>query len=128
MKRSEDQEQEAVIRWCELNKSKYPELDLIFAIPNGGKRNIREAAKLKRCGVKAGVPDLFLACMVFDINSCIDYAGLFIEMKTGKNKPTAKQLDWHNKLKKAIYKVVVCYSFEEAVKEICEYLGIPFKL
>jgi len=32
-----------------------------FAIPNGGLRNIKVAAKLKQEGVKAGVADLFVA-------------------------------------------------------------------
>ena len=32
---SEHAEQVAVIDWCFRHMSKYPELDLIFAIPNG---------------------------------------------------------------------------------------------
>lgn len=32
--------------------------NLIFAIPNGGKRSLLSAIKLKRSGVLAGVPDL----------------------------------------------------------------------
>jgi len=47
-------EQEAVVKYCEYNRIP------IFAIPNGGKRNRIEAAKLKRQGVKPGVPDIFL--------------------------------------------------------------------
>lgn len=122
----EHQEQAAVITWCELNKAKYPALDMIFAIPNGGHRHIGVAKKLKVEGVKAGVPDLFLA--VPAIADGHEWAGLFIEMKAGKNKPTEKQIEWHNKLMDQQYGVVVCYSFEEAVKEICSYLDIPYKL
>jgi hypothetical protein len=40
--------------------TRYPELRLMFAIPNGGSRDKREAANLKAEGVKSGVPDVFL--------------------------------------------------------------------
>ena len=43
MKSREAQEQAVVISWCEMQKSKYPELDMIFSIPNGGYRNKIEA-------------------------------------------------------------------------------------
>ena len=56
----EDREQEAVIQWAFYEAGRLPGVDLIYAIPNGGSRNKIEAAHLKRQGVKAGVPDLFL--------------------------------------------------------------------
>ena len=59
-KRSEATEQETVIQWCRWHEGKYPELKLIYHVPNGGSRNTLEAANLKRQGVKAGVPDLCL--------------------------------------------------------------------
>lgn len=65
---------------------KYPHLkQLLFHIPNGGKRNIREAARLKRMGVRAGVADFFLAIPRGG------YHGLFIELKVGKGKLTDSQ-------------------------------------
>ena len=48
MKSREAQEQAVVISWCEMQKSKYPELDMIFSIPNGGYRNKIEASNLKK--------------------------------------------------------------------------------
>ena len=56
----EAEEQAALFRWALLSRGRIPELDLLFHIPNGGSRHPREAANLKRQGVKAGVPDLFL--------------------------------------------------------------------
>ena len=38
----------------------YPDLELLYHVPNGGSRNKAEASKLKRMGVRAGVPDLVL--------------------------------------------------------------------
>jgi len=60
MNHIEDNEQICLMEWAAAQSGKFPELSLIFHIPNGGKRNAREAARFKRMGVKAGVPDLFL--------------------------------------------------------------------
>lgn len=43
------------VRW------KHPDI-LAIHIPNGGSRNVIEAKKLKRMGVTAGVPDIFIPC------------------------------------------------------------------
>ena len=111
-------EQSTLIDWSLKCRGKYPELDLLFHIPNGGSRNKIEAAKLKAQGVKAGVPDLFLPA------ARGGYHGLFIEMKYGKNKPTDKQREWMAALNEQGYMAVVCYGFEDARNAIEKYLGI----
>lgn len=116
MKRSEASEQITLIQWCDINRCKYPELGLIFHIPNGGKRNKLEAIKLKKEGVKAGVPDLFLPV------ARRVYNGLFIELKYGSNKATPKQKEWINNLNAQGYKAVVCNGFDEARLTIEEYI------
>ena len=88
LKRGEDTEQMGVIDWANWNTGRYPELKLLFHIPNGGKRDAREAARFKAMGEKAGVPDL---CLPVPMNG---FAGLYIEMKYGKNKPTDHQKEW----------------------------------
>ena len=117
-KRSEKTEQETVIQWCSWQKGKYPELKLIYHVPNGGSRNTVEATNLKRQGVKAGVPDL---CLPVPKNG---YHGLYIEMKYGKNKTTEKQKEWLKKLAEQGYYTAVCYGAEEAEKTIAGYLQI----
>ncbi|MDP2682023.1 MAG: VRR-NUC domain-containing protein [Deltaproteobacteria bacterium] len=117
MKQLEHQEQVALITWAELNEKKYPPLCNLFASANGGKRNIITAVKLKKSGVKAGVPDLFLAWPTKK------YPGLFIEMKADKNKLSEHQKEWHDRLKKAGYAVATCYSWIEARDMIIGYLG-----
>ena len=52
----EHAEQVTLVAWF---RETYPDI-LIFAIPNGGKRNINEAKKLKLEGVLSGVSDLFV--------------------------------------------------------------------
>lgn len=112
---SEHQIQASFIRWCELMSSKYEGLDKIFAIPNGGKRNKFVAMKLKREGVRAGVPDLFLPV------SKIGYHGLFIEFKTPKNKQTTTQRQYAEYLIDAGYAYYVVRSLESAIVLIRSY-------
>jgi hypothetical protein len=114
---SEHDEQATLNSWVERNKHKYQGLEFFFAIPNGGFRHITTARKLKREGVKAGIPDTFLA---FPRGN---YAGFFIEMKFGKGKLSPAQREWFIKFKSASYRCEVCYSFEEARTLLLEYLG-----
>lgn len=116
-KRSEATEQEALITWCRIFERRYPELEMIYHVPNGGSRNRIEAANLKRQGVKAGVPDL---CLPVPKDG---YHGLYIEMKFGKNKTTKDQEEWLKKLSQYGYKTEVCYGAEEAMEVIKEYIG-----
>ena len=57
---SESQEQQALFEWAELSKRCFPELELLFHVPNGGARSKATAGRLKAEGVKPGVPDLCL--------------------------------------------------------------------
>lgn len=115
---TEAEEQKALIQWAKFQEKKYPELKLLYHCPNGGTRNKMEAANLKRQGVKAGVPDLFLPVPRSPKH------GLFIEMKVGRNKCTDNQKKWIRNLLEQGYEVKVCYSCEEAIQIIKRYLGI----
>lgn len=84
----EAREQEALFRWADFAVGTTPELKLLHHIPNGGSRNKAEAAHLKRQGVKAGVPDIFLPV------ARGGYHGLYIELKFGKNKTSKNQDKW----------------------------------
>lgn len=114
----EADQQEALFRWAQFRAATMPELNLLYHIPNGGKRNAKEAAHLKRQGVKPGVPDLCLPV------ARGKYHGLYIEMKAGDNKPTGKQEEWLSDLSAQGYAVSVCWSHEEAEKAIETYMGL----
>ncbi|MDO4945835.1 MAG: hypothetical protein Q4E74_11635 [Ruminococcus sp.] len=62
MPRNEDKEQQTLIKWSgqACIRREFPELKLLFHIPNERKCGPRECRRLKLMGVKAGVPDLFL--------------------------------------------------------------------
>ena len=108
--------QEAIFSWCDYNRGRYPELALLYHVPNGGKRDAATARALKRQGVKAGVPDLVLPV------ARGGYYGLYIELKAGKNKPTELQKWWLEKLQEQGYYAKVCYGWEEAVQTLSAYL------
>lgn len=113
---NEDQEQQKVIEWAMYRSLEYPELRLLHHVPNGGSRNRAEAVKLKRMGVKAGVPDLVLP------SPHGGYAGLYIELKIGKNKQTDSQKEWMEMLTEQGYKVVLCYGGDAAIQTIENYI------
>lgn len=113
---AEDAEQAALMEWAEYNSARFPELKYLHHIPNGGKRDKREAARLKKQGVKAGVPDL---CLPVPRGK---YHGLYIELKAEKGRPTATQKNWIAYLNQTGYKAVICRGFEHARETIVEYL------
>jgi hypothetical protein len=91
--------------------------DLVFmSIPNGGKRDLRVAAQMKREGVLSGAPDLFLA------EPRPPYCGLFIEMKRIGGKTSQEQDALIVKLRQKGYKVTVCEGADEAYKELLGYV------
>ena len=113
---TEAEEQMMIFRWASWMKQQKPELGLLYHVPNGGKRDIGTARKLKQEGVKAGVPDIVLPV------SRGGYHGLYIELKVGKNKPTKEQKEWMEALKQEGYYTMWCVGSEAAIKIIEEYL------
>lgn len=112
----EDVEQQHLIEWAAWQANLHPELDLLYHVPNEGKRTKAAGGKQKAMGLRRGVPDL---CLPVARNGA---HGLYIEMKVNRNKPTKDQLWWHEQLMKQGYQVAVCYSCEAAAKEIMLYL------
>ena len=114
---TEHQEQCALFEWAAWMAKHIPELRLMHAIPNGGKRDIRTAAMLKAEGVKPGVPDICLPV------ARGEYHGLYIELKRRSGShATDNQLDWLEKLSGQGYKTAICYGWEEAATVITKYL------
>jgi hypothetical protein len=86
-----------------------------------------QAGRAKAEGMVKGIPDLILYAKMQE------YGGLFIEMKAPNLKPkrvTSKgglsdaQIDILLKLNNSGYKVVICYTSDEAIKEIGQYLNL----
>ena len=88
----------------------------LFAIPNGGHRDVRTGVKLKREGVRPGIPDLFLPV------ARGSFHGLFIEVKTVKGRMSDEQSDWREYLVENQYESIVVRSAQEAIDAIMDYL------
>lgn len=115
---AELEEQAALIEWADktvINGIKIG--DYLLHIPNEGKRGPKAARDAKRLGVRAGVPDLFLALPRGG------YGGLWIEMKAKGGKLSALQEVWLKRLEKAGYRTVCCFGFEQALCVISEYIN-----
>ena len=112
MKQLESKLQISCVTWFRMQ---YPSL-VMWSVPNGGKRSVVTATILKREGALAGVADLFLRY------PSKTYHGLFIEMKIGNGVQSDSQKDFEKQCKKFGYKYEVCYSFDQFVKIINEYL------
>lgn len=115
---SEHQEQAAVIQWWGSVCGRYglPHFAL-FAIPNGGARDVITGARLKAEGVRPGCLDLMLA------KPRSTFSGLFIEMKVGDNQPSDNQKAFISYLTAAGYKTAVHWSAADAMEEIAGYLA-----
>ena len=115
----EDVEQMCLFRWALANAGAHPELELLFHIPNGGKRSKAEAARFKAMGVRAGVSDIFLPV------ARDGHHGLWIELKRLHNgRPTKAQLEWIERMIAEGYVATVCNGWVQAARVICAYMGI----
>ena len=114
---TENQHQSALIKWTQVARQKYPELKLLYHVPNERKCTPAEGARLKRMGVKRGVPDLCLPV------SRHGYSALYIEMKTDTGKTSKEQDWWLEELRKAGNFCDVCHGWDSARRVIEWYLS-----
>lgn len=118
MKHGEYESQCTVMEWRDYNLKKYPELELLNASANGEKRDKRAGTRLKKSGVKAGMPDLHLPV------ARGEYHSLYIEMKDGIKPLSKSQKEVKPKLEAQGNAVVVCYSCDQAIEALVMYLTL----
>jgi VRR-NUC domain len=119
----EEAEQIALIEWRDIWAHKFPELNMLYAIPNGGFRAKRTAVVMRQTGTKKGTPDLHLP-----IPKGI-YASLYIELKRtqgGSLSPDQKLVIAD--LKRFGNRVEVCKGCRAAIAVIADYLGLKLIL
>jgi VRR-NUC domain len=105
-------EQVRLATWLDKMEVKF------YAVPNGGLRNYTEAVKLKRGGVKAGVPDI---CIPMPYGG---HHGLYIELKrTVGGKVSPEQAAWLVFLNDQGHCAVCAKGFEEAKAVVEDYFG-----
>lgn len=83
---------------------------MIFSIPNGGTRNVREAVALKRTGLLSGASDLIVITPKGKL--------MFIELKIDKGKQSDNQKDFEKRVKDLGFEYHIVRSLEEFKKLI----------
>ena len=72
--------------------------------------------KLRRKGVKSGIPDI----LIFENRG--PYNGFAIELKVGRNNLSPHQVMWLHELAVRRWKTLVSRSLDEVIAEVTEYL------
>lgn len=116
MKTSEHAMQSAFFEWLALQK--FDVANDGFAVPNGGARHPAVAAKLKREGVKKGIPDT-----LFPVARG-GFIGLAIEFKSEGGNPSKEQRERITKLQKDGWCVILCWDWQAAARSVQGYAGM----
>jgi hypothetical protein len=107
----EAQEQEIVCRWLDAHRLVY------FSVPNGaqlGGNRFAQIAKLKKTGLKVGVPDLIIVTPVES-----EFVGVALEMKRdSKSQPSDEQDEWLLCLAKCGWCSIVGHGADDAIEKI----------
>lgn len=109
---SEDELQIACLNWFNAvfqgnNQRK------IHHSPNGGSRNVIEAAKFKRMGVRPGFPDLWVSLGQGRTG--------YIELKFGKNGLTDKQKEYRDFLLSEGHQWALCRTVDEFIATLKQW-------
>jgi hypothetical protein len=137
---TEHAEQVALFMWAWQVRDEHPELQSMFAIPNGGLRSKATAGRLKAEGVKAGVSDVFLPLPMWyrkkqgGVDVVDVYHGLYIEMKRKRAQnvrntdpdfgATTEERAFIKLMKSRSYAATVCHGWEEARDVLLSYLKL----
>lgn len=114
-------EQRNIFEWAGLMRRAHPELQLLYHVPNEGKRTWRTGARLKSEGLKPGVPDICLPV------ARGKYHGLYVELKRRDQRASRvrdSQRWWLVELGVQGYHAQVCYGAEDAQGVILRYLAL----
>lgn len=115
---TESNEQRTLFEWARRMEGRWPELRMLYHIPNEGKRSLRTGARMKAEGLKSGVPDICLPVPRGGNH------GLYIELKRRKNsKVTQEQLEWIMDLASQGYVAAVCRGCDDAISLITDYMN-----
>lgn len=119
---TEHDEQAQLFAWAEGQQAaRWPELALLYAIPNFagrlGRLTAKQGARLKAEGRKVGVPDICLPV------ARGRFHGLYIELKTHDGHASAEQKEWCMALRDEGYRAEIVHGWESARDLIVRYLN-----
>lgn len=118
MRQEEHRIQCAIVKWFYYAYPAYRG-GCLFAVPNGGHRNIQTARSLKAEGVTSGVSDLLL------LVPKREYHGLCVEVKTPVGRQSDNQKNWQRIIEAQGYKYCIVRSLDEFAELVRWYLNEP---
>lgn len=117
---TEGEEQQVVMEWAAAASGRWPELRLLYHVPNEGQRSMATGGRLRAEGLKSGVPDICLP------SAHGQYHGLYIEMKRRQGGRTSpEQKEWLAALEAEGYQTALCRGADAAIETIIDYLALP---
>ena len=114
---SEHEEQTAIFEWAKYMQGKYPQLSFMFSTLNGIRLTIGQAKKAKRAGNKKGISDI---CFPWNNGK---YAGLWIELKASKGRPTKEQKEFIEFMNQQGHYAEVVVGSLKSIELIKKYLN-----
>lgn len=106
----------SIIHWAKLHERQYPELEFLFAIPNGSYKSAKSAKEFQEEGLKSGVPDL---CLPIPRGG---YGALYIELKSPTGKLSENQRKWLQGLTDVGNLCLEARTYERVTQVILDYL------
>lgn len=111
---TESQDMTALAQWLNLRRV------LWTHVPNGGLRHIATAARMKREGVAAGVPDILIFTRPKLLqNDGSEHVGTALELKRAKGgRLSPEQVQWLDGLHKLGWYTLVGMGLTDAIKQL----------
>lgn len=126
---SESDMQIHLFQWVDMLSASHPWMSTIFHPANGGHRHISTAERLKREGVRPGIPDVIIPKAIINEDGQLQYVGMALELKITGNRLSKAQAIMLNQLIKQRWLVIVVYDFfEVAAWHISQSYGITYTL
>ena len=111
---TESQLQQSCVRWFRYQFAYAA--PFLIAVPNGGRRDAKTGALMKKEGALAGVADLIL----FDPFG--KKLPLFIEMKLPKGVQSESQVRFQRAYTQAGYTYTICRTFDQFKEVVINYI------
>lgn len=105
---SEDVEAEVLCRWMDIRGITY------FHVPNEGNRRPSYAARMKKIGLRPGVPDYVVLSFPTRFEAAMSVP-VFLELKSKRGVLSRHQKQWLEWLTENEYTAKCCYGADEAI-------------
>lgn len=118
MRREESSHQKGLFTWAKYSQNRFPELQLLYAIPNGAHVSDMHRIRLVREGLKKGIPDIHLPV------SRGGYHSFYLELKSKTGKISKEQNSMIKLLQLQGNLCLVSYDLTDSISYLEQYLNL----